>query len=63
MHHVAEQAERITLTEASIRFRVPVPTLRTWLIKGWVTRHQGDDGRIRLDVEQLKKLLKDRRKQ
>lgn len=55
-------AERITLTEASIRFKVPVPTLRTWLIKGWITRHQGEDGRIRLDTEQLEKLIDDRRK-
>ena len=61
MNSVAE-AKRLTISQASFTYHVPVATLRYWLDKGDLTRHRGDDGRIYVDVAQLEQKLEDREK-
>lgn len=62
MQRVAEQRERITLSEAFLRYGVSVATLRYWLDRGILTRDYDDQRRVVVDVEQLEKKLAERGK-
>lgn len=51
------EGEKITLQEAYIRYRVPIPTLRYWLDKRELTRHYDDKRRVVVDVAELEKRI------
>lgn len=50
---VMAEAEKITLQEAYLRYRVPIATLRYWLDKHELTRDFDDRRRVVIDVAEL----------
>lgn len=53
--------EKITLQDAYVRYRVPIPTLRYWLDKRELTRHYDDKRRVVVDVAELEARIKEYR--
>ena len=52
------EAEKVTLQEAYIRYRVPIATLRYWLDKQELTRSFDERRRVVVDVQELETRLK-----
>ncbi len=53
------EAEKITLQEAFLRYRVPIATLRYWLDKQELTRQYDDQRRVVVDVAQLERKVEE----
>ncbi|MGZ6321721.1 MAG: hypothetical protein ACXWQR_20765 [Ktedonobacterales bacterium] len=53
------EAEKITVQEAFLRYRVPIATLRYWLDKRELTRQYDDQRRVVVDVAELERKLED----
>ncbi len=51
------EGEKITLQEAFLRYRVPIPTLRYWLDKKELERHYDDRRRVVVDVAELERRI------